>query len=149
MPLAEPNVLTESNLKSGPEGAVSGSQWACRETFVAIVVANLPILQPLIRRGANKIGLSTLFSRTTKMGQSHPLESNEAKDDRYELARRNQAPPRGQGKLAAPWESQEQILRTVGDATSKQSSICCPGDHDIVVAHSTSNTHEVVDNERP
>ncbi|KAE8356732.1 hypothetical protein BDV28DRAFT_154419 [Aspergillus coremiiformis] len=51
-------------MTSGPEGAVSGSKWACRETFVSIVVANLPIIQPLICRSAQKVGLRTLFSST-------------------------------------------------------------------------------------
>ncbi|KAL4875606.1 hypothetical protein BJY04DRAFT_211151 [Aspergillus karnatakaensis] len=51
-------------LTAGPNGAIEGSKWACRESFVSIVVSNLPIIQPLIRRGANKIGLSALFSST-------------------------------------------------------------------------------------
>ncbi|RYC64174.1 hypothetical protein CHU98_g2050 [Xylaria longipes] len=42
-------------LTAGPEGAVSGSQWACRETFVAAVVGNLPASQPLFRSWATKI----------------------------------------------------------------------------------------------
>lgn len=48
--------------QAGPDGAASGSRWACRETFVAIVVTNLLIIYPLIRQGARKIGLSALFS---------------------------------------------------------------------------------------
>ncbi|KAL4808804.1 hypothetical protein BDV18DRAFT_133202 [Aspergillus unguis] len=49
-------------ITSGSNGAVEGSKWACRESFVSIVVSNLPIIQPLIRRGASKLGLSALFS---------------------------------------------------------------------------------------
>ncbi|KAL4739820.1 hypothetical protein BDV11DRAFT_215001 [Aspergillus similis] len=51
-------------ITSGPNGAIEGSKWACRESFVSIVVSNLPIIQPLIRRGASKIGLSGLFSNS-------------------------------------------------------------------------------------
>ncbi|PYH92407.1 hypothetical protein BO71DRAFT_442477, partial [Aspergillus ellipticus CBS 707.79] len=69
-------------ITSGPDGAIAGSQWACRESFVSIVVANLPIIQPLIRKGAGKIGLSGLFTsrKSTLYGhrvESHPLESRD------------------------------------------------------------------------
>ncbi|OTB11444.1 hypothetical protein K445DRAFT_38522, partial [Daldinia sp. EC12] len=37
-------------LEAGPNVVGLGSAWACRETFVAIVVTNLPILQPLFRK---------------------------------------------------------------------------------------------------
>ncbi|KAK8115751.1 hypothetical protein PG984_012253 [Apiospora sp. TS-2023a] len=36
-------------LNSGAEGAVEGSRWATRETFVAIVVTNMPFIHPKIR----------------------------------------------------------------------------------------------------
>ncbi|RAL03259.1 uncharacterized protein BO80DRAFT_471038 [Aspergillus ibericus CBS 121593] len=68
-------------MTSGPNGAVSGSQWACRETFVSIIVSNLPIIQPLIRRGAGMVGLSGLFSSRGQnssykfRGESVPLGS--------------------------------------------------------------------------
>ncbi|KAL4959768.1 uncharacterized protein BDV14DRAFT_184071 [Aspergillus stella-maris] len=51
-------------MTSGANGAIEGSKWACRESFVSIVVSNLPIIQPLIRRGASKLGLSGLFSNS-------------------------------------------------------------------------------------
>ncbi|PWY76078.1 hypothetical protein BO94DRAFT_559431 [Aspergillus sclerotioniger CBS 115572] len=44
-------------LMAGPNGAITGSEWACRETFVSVIVSNLPIIQPLIRKGAGRIGL--------------------------------------------------------------------------------------------
>ncbi|CEL09368.1 hypothetical protein ASPCAL12505 [Aspergillus calidoustus] len=73
-------------LTAGADGAVSGSKWACRESFVSIIVSNLPIVQPLIRRGASKIGLSGLFSNSggpsdyqgpsgRRRGESHQLSS--------------------------------------------------------------------------
>ncbi|KAK8044166.1 hypothetical protein PG993_004190 [Apiospora rasikravindrae] len=36
-------------LNSGPEGAAEGSRWAVRETFVAIVVTNMPFIHPKVR----------------------------------------------------------------------------------------------------
>ncbi|KAL4980452.1 hypothetical protein BDW66DRAFT_166562 [Aspergillus desertorum] len=58
-------------ITAGADGAIEGSKWACRESFVSIVVSNLPILQPLIRRGASKIGLSGLFSNSGGKGSSY------------------------------------------------------------------------------
>ncbi|KAJ5622430.1 hypothetical protein N7528_005662 [Penicillium herquei] len=61
---------------AGMDGAAAGSKWACRETFVSIVVSNLPIIQPLIRKGFKKIGLSQLFSSSGKQsGHTYPLSS--------------------------------------------------------------------------
>ncbi|KAI1843496.1 hypothetical protein JX265_001844 [Neoarthrinium moseri] len=98
-------------LTAGPNGAVSGSQWACRETFVAIIVANLPIIQPLIRKAAEKIGLSALFSRTTTNGRSksHQLEDRNPSD----AFSKNRKKPTGH-PLSVPhgsgWASDEHIL---------------------------------------
>ncbi|KAL3433764.1 hypothetical protein BDV09DRAFT_171203 [Aspergillus tetrazonus] len=58
-------------ITAGPNGAIEGSKWACRESFVSIVVSNLPVLQPLIRRCASKIGLSGLFSNSGGKGSSY------------------------------------------------------------------------------
>ncbi|KKA25460.1 hypothetical protein T310_0484 [Rasamsonia emersonii CBS 393.64] len=94
-------------LKSGPDGAVAGSQWACRETFVSIVVSNLPIIQPLIRKGAVKIGLSALFSSYVRTSQKNPLSSKEHQSG-HELRKRNPHPlsiPKG-----TAWGSDEHIL---------------------------------------
>lgn len=50
--------------------------WACRETFVSVVVSNLPIIQPLVRKGFRSIGLFQRFSSSGKpSGQSYPLSS--------------------------------------------------------------------------
>ncbi|KAI9931139.1 hypothetical protein ASPWEDRAFT_100364 [Aspergillus wentii DTO 134E9] len=62
-------------LSSGAEGALAGSKWACRETFVSVVVSNLPIIQPLIRKGFKKIGLSQPFGSSGKHSQSYSLSS--------------------------------------------------------------------------
>lgn len=53
---------------------MSGSSWACRETYVAIFVTNIPIIHPVIRRLAVKMGLSGIFSRSSPTGaESHQL----------------------------------------------------------------------------
>ncbi|KAI8952133.1 hypothetical protein F4801DRAFT_589196 [Xylaria longipes] len=56
-PFSSSLFVVVAGLITGQEGAISGSQWACRETFVA-VVRNLPTPQPLFRTWATKVGLS-------------------------------------------------------------------------------------------
>lgn len=93
-------------------GAVDGSQWACRETFVAVIVTNLPIIQPLLRKGASKVGLSALFSKPrSSKGESHQLESHEGTGSRFGVGSKKRRPP---GPLSIPqtgaWGSDEEIL---------------------------------------
>ncbi|KAJ5758687.1 hypothetical protein N7520_005843 [Penicillium odoratum] len=57
-------------MSSGADGASAGSIWACQETFVSIVVSNLPIIQPLIRKDSARL----LFS-SKPSGQTYPLSS--------------------------------------------------------------------------
>lgn len=98
---------------AGPEGAVSGSQWACRETFVSIIVSNLPIIHPLIRRGANKVGLSHLFSSKGHTSRSLPLESREGRSGMNGTGRGTVTGGSGKGKksrLGRSRPSDEYIL---------------------------------------
>jgi len=104
--------------QAGPNGAVAGSQWACRETFVAIIVTNLPIIQPLIRKGASMIGLSVLFSRGTKSAsQSHQLRSSEMGGSRFNTSRRRgpgSSHPLATVPQTTAWASDEHILPEAG-----------------------------------
>lgn len=107
---------------------MSGSQWACRETFVAIIVTNLPIIQPLLRKGASKIGLSALFSRSQPTGaESHQLRSHEPNGSRFGMGSRKNKGLHSH-PLSIPqttaWASDEQILpqddkNGVGKSTGK------------------------------
>lgn len=86
---------------------MTGSQWACRETFVAVFVTNLPVIQPLIRQGATKLGLSTIFSKSRTSPESHQLGSLNASDNRFG----RKARMTGETDLqATAWASDEQIL---------------------------------------
>ncbi|KAJ5724241.1 hypothetical protein N7488_002276 [Penicillium malachiteum] len=56
-------------LTAGANGAEEAGSWACRETFVAVVIGNVPMIYPLLRRLARRAGLYL----TTKSGsQSYP-----------------------------------------------------------------------------
>ncbi|OOQ83299.1 putative srpk [Penicillium brasilianum] len=111
-------------MTSGAEGAVSGSQWACRETFVSVVVSNLPIIQPLIRKGFKKIGLSQLFSSSGKpSGQSYPLSSRglqtlTSRAERSTKRSKNAGPTHTQ---VSAWGSDEHILEL--ESTSKDITV--------------------------
>jgi hypothetical protein len=92
---------------------LEGSAWACRETFVAIVVTNLPVIQPLLRKGADLIGLSMLFSRGTRSAsQSHQLRSSEAGGSRFNPSRRTgpRSHPLSNVPGTTAWASDEHIL---------------------------------------
>ncbi|KAK7413336.1 hypothetical protein QQX98_007779 [Neonectria punicea] len=107
-------------LTAGLDGAISGSAWACRETFVSIIVTNLPIIQPLIRRGASKIGLSALFSRTSPTTrESHQLNSNPTTGSKFNTSRKRGASrhPISDAQVTA-WASDEHILPEDEDGKS-------------------------------
>ncbi|KAJ5379165.1 hypothetical protein N7509_012284 [Penicillium cosmopolitanum] len=112
-------------MSSGPNGAASGSQWACRETFVSIIVSNLPIIQPLLRKGFKKIGLASFFSSSNKpSGQSYPLSGLKTLTNRGD-----RDTMKGKGSAAAPshmqvsaWGSDEHIL-TEPEPSSKDITV--------------------------
>ncbi|KAJ5638171.1 hypothetical protein N7490_008050 [Penicillium lividum] len=57
-------------LTAGANGAEEAGSWACRETFVAVVIGNVPMIYPLVRRLARRAGLYL----TTKTGESQNYE---------------------------------------------------------------------------
>ncbi|KAL2161833.1 hypothetical protein VTH06DRAFT_7617 [Thermothelomyces fergusii] len=101
-------------LTAGPEGAVTGSEWAIREEFVSIVVSNLPILQSPIRALCNKIGLGVLFS-SHKSNHVTPFEGRTigGGGGGYPLrSHRNRSNKSGAHDTTAitAWDSDERIL---------------------------------------
>lgn len=114
-----------NHMQSGPDGAEAGSKWACRETFVSIVVSNLPIIQPLLRKGFKKIGLSQLFSSSGKpSGQTYPLSglkslTNRGDRDTKKSKTNTAAPSHMQ---VSAWGSDEHIL-TEPEPSSKDITV--------------------------
>ncbi|EON70027.1 hypothetical protein W97_09293 [Coniosporium apollinis CBS 100218] len=62
-------------------GAQQAGSWACRETFVAVVIGNAPLLASLFRRAGERLQNSSLFSR-------HKLSET---DGSYELGSRERS----------------------------------------------------------
>ncbi|GAB7322998.1 hypothetical protein MBLNU13_g05525t1 [Cladosporium sp. NU13] len=120
-------------LTSVTEGAVSGSSWAYRETFVAIVVTNLPIIHPLLRQLGKAIGLGTLLSMKIKSrSQSYPLQDGAGIENRKGTIRKTHTHPLSAADGSA-WASDEHILPT--SYPEKLDSKECGS---IVVAHEVS-----------
>ncbi|KAJ9245247.1 hypothetical protein DTO169E5_1114 [Paecilomyces variotii] len=44
-------------LTAGTNGAEQAGSWACRETFVAVIIGNVPMIYPLFRRILRQIGV--------------------------------------------------------------------------------------------
>ncbi|KAI1377278.1 hypothetical protein F4677DRAFT_444503 [Hypoxylon crocopeplum] len=100
-------------LRGGTNVVYDGSAWACRETFVAIAVTNIPILHPLFKRGAEKLGLTIAgrFSRTTATTaskRSYPLST---------LSHRRTHP------ATNAWGSDERILTTDAPTTTTTAGV--------------------------
>lgn len=118
--------------QAGADGAASGSSWACRETFVAIIVTNLLIIYPLIRQGAKKIGLSVLFSKATTRGDSrgYPLDSGARQKSRT-------LGSRGLGSHADhKWKGGSHNLHTITRVTGQARE----SDEDIILDNKNSPT---------
>ncbi|KAF2133689.1 hypothetical protein P153DRAFT_419597 [Dothidotthia symphoricarpi CBS 119687] len=58
-------------------GAEAAGSWACRETFVAVIIGNIPMIYPLFRRSISKVYSSAGLSRTGR--SSHPWSSPDIK----------------------------------------------------------------------
>lgn len=78
-------------IKDPVNGAQAAGSWACRETFVAVVIGNIPMIYPLTRRGvekmysmagASKYGRSQRSNAYEGEGDSLPLKSSLSKPAR-------------------------------------------------------------------
>ncbi|KAL0257103.1 hypothetical protein SLS55_007913 [Diplodia seriata] len=81
-------------IKDPINGAQAAGSWACRETFVAVVIGNAPMIYPLFRRGVEKVYSSSGLSRygpssnrNTDGANSLPLKSSLSKPARRERER--------------------------------------------------------------
>ncbi|EAW08923.1 uncharacterized protein ACLA_098650 [Aspergillus clavatus NRRL 1] len=58
---------------AGPNGAQQAGSWACRETFVAVVIGNAPMIYPLFRRAARRAGLYMSSKGNSQSYPAYPL----------------------------------------------------------------------------
>ncbi|OQE17960.1 hypothetical protein PENSTE_c019G01649 [Penicillium steckii] len=64
-------------LTAGANGAQQAGSWACRETFVAVIIGNIPMIYPLIRRVARRAGLYLTTKSDSQSYPAYPLSEGE------------------------------------------------------------------------
>ncbi|CAG8016287.1 unnamed protein product [Penicillium salamii] len=74
-------------LTAGANGAQQAGSWACRETFVAVVIGNVPMIYPMFRRVARRAGLYITSRSGSESYPVYPL-SDENTDGGYGRRRR-------------------------------------------------------------
>lgn len=81
---------------------------------MSIIVSNLPIVQPIIRKGFSKVGLSGLFSTSGRGANSHtyPLSSQGLQTTNKDKKKNNKPPYQPE---TTAWGSDEHILRNEND----------------------------------
>ncbi|CAG8890340.1 unnamed protein product [Penicillium egyptiacum] len=65
-------------LTAGANGAQQAGSWACRETFVAVVIGNIPMIYPLVRRFTRRAGLYITSRGGSQSYPGYPLSDAEA-----------------------------------------------------------------------
>ncbi|CAG7951885.1 unnamed protein product [Penicillium salamii] len=73
--------------QAGANGAQQAGSWACRETFVAVVIGNVPMIYPMFRRVARRAGLYITSRSGSESYPAYPL-SDENTDGGYGRRRR-------------------------------------------------------------
>ncbi|CAG8007398.1 unnamed protein product [Penicillium olsonii] len=112
---------------AGANGAQQAGSWACRETFVAVVIGNVPMIYPMFRRVARRAGLYITSRSGSESYPAYPL-SDENVDGEYGRRRRKFHHP-----LSLP---ETHWINTVSDEqmilpTSRQAPpTCTAGDRD-------------------
>lgn len=109
-------------------GAQAAGSWAVRETFVAVIIGNLPMVYPYVRRSVVKAYSSSNLSRSGRSGRgkvddSLPLNTIDAPQRHGKFRSVNALPTTYNGTAYGddderPWAS----LQSVGDAASARSA---------------------------
>lgn len=90
-------------ITAGANGAQQAGSWACRETFVAVVIGNVPMIYPVIRRVARRANsyISSLGGGTSD-NLSYPMTGDRYNTDKSNQSRRKKF----RHPLSLPGESQ-------------------------------------------
>ncbi|KAL4866671.1 hypothetical protein BDV12DRAFT_187214 [Aspergillus spectabilis] len=97
---------------AGANGAQQAGSWACRETFVAVIIGNAPMIYPFLRRTAKRAGLyMSTRTRTRSRSQSYPLS------DREEMKNRSMSMHSKKRRFRHPLSLPESQWREADDGT--------------------------------
>ncbi|CEJ59801.1 hypothetical protein PMG11_08405 [Penicillium brasilianum] len=122
-------------LTAGANGAQQAGSWACRETFVAVVIGNVPMIYPLFRRIARRAGLY-ITSRGTGSESYPAYQLSDGEASGYPKRRKFRHPLSIPGDTQWNAISDEQMILP----TSRQEPpTCTAGDGDWDATSHTSH----------
>ena len=96
-------------MQAGANGAQEAGSWAVRESFVADVVSNLPMIQPLFISAAKKLGSSNL-SRLGTRSKGNSSRSNASTIKDFVMLSSSRKQPRTLYPLDTMGGSEEHII---------------------------------------
>ncbi|KAJ5742812.1 uncharacterized protein N7511_011213 [Penicillium nucicola] len=122
-------------LTAGTNGAQQAGSWACRETFVAVIIGNVPMIYPLFRRVARRAGFYITSRNGSQSYPAYPLSDGDTGGGAYTKRKKFRHP------LSIPAETQ---CNTISDEqmilpTSRQQPPTCTAGEGDWETHSQSS----------
>lgn len=116
-------ILRVALILADPEnGALAAGSWACRETFVAVIIGNIPMIYPLFMRGVSTVK-SMYGAGTMKTYGSGKSNGTNMELPRYNISNGNK-PKKGPYSVGmsvlAASESEERIMK--GEAIKSETT---------------------------
>ncbi|CAI7594279.1 unnamed protein product [Penicillium glandicola] len=114
-------------LTAGANGAQQAGSWACRETFVAVVIGNVPMIYPLIRRFTKRAGLYISSRGGSQSYPGYPLSDADTGGGGHSRRKRFRHPLSIPGDTQWNTMSDEQMILP---NSRQQPATCTAGDGD-------------------
>ncbi|KAJ5492500.1 hypothetical protein N7453_010597 [Penicillium expansum] len=114
-------------LTAGANGAQQAGSWACRETFVAVIIGNVPMIYPLIRRFTRRAGLYISSRGGSESYQGYPLSDADTGGGGYSRRKKFRHP------LSIPADTQWNTIsdeQMILPTSRQQPPTCTAGDGD-------------------
>ncbi|KAJ5213780.1 hypothetical protein N7449_000949 [Penicillium cf. viridicatum] len=126
-------------LTAGANGAQQAGSWACRETFVAVVIGNIPMIYPLVRRFTRRAGLYISSRGGSQSYPGYPLSDADTGGGGYSRRKKFRHP------LSIPADTQ---WNTISDEqmilpTSRQQPPTCTAGGGDWESHSQSSQNGI------
>ncbi|KAJ5365552.1 hypothetical protein N7517_008438 [Penicillium concentricum] len=114
-------------LTAGANGAQQAGSWACRETFVAVIIGNTPMIYPLIRRFTRRAGLYISSRGGSQSYPGYPLSDADTGGGGYARRKKFRHPLSIPGDTQWNTISDEQMILP---SSRQQPATCTAGDGD-------------------
>ncbi|KAJ5607606.1 hypothetical protein N7537_004225 [Penicillium hordei] len=114
-------------LTAGANGAQQAGSWACRETFVAVVIGNIPMIYPLVRRFTKRAGLYISSKGGSESYPGYPLSDADTGGGGYSRRKKFRHP------LSIPADTQWNTIsdeQMILPTSRQQPPTCTAGDGD-------------------